>query len=90
MPEAYFFTPFVKWGLCAEACSSVTFMRIMGRQKAAAMILAGERMTAKELSDAGLVTKVLPKENFVDEVLKIAKRINAQPPGAVKVSGHQR
>ena len=30
VPDAYFFTPFVKWGLCAEACSSVTFARSPG------------------------------------------------------------
>jgi peroxisomal 3,2-trans-enoyl-CoA isomerase len=61
-------------------------MRIMGRQKAASLILAGERMTAQELETAGLITKILPKENFLDEVMKIARRVIAQPPGAVKVS----
>ena len=75
-----------KWGLCAEACSSVTFQRIMGRQKAASLILAGEKMTAQELESAGLVSKILPKETFMDEVLSIAKRVAAQPPGALKFS----
>ena len=81
--DAYFFTPFVKWGLCAEACSSVSFARIMGRQKAAAIILAGERMTAKELESLGLITKILPKDNFMGEVLKIAMRIAKQPAGSL-------
>ena len=86
VPDAYFFTPFVKWGLCAEACSSVTFARIMGRQKAAAIILAGERMTAKELEGLGLITKILPKDNFMGEVLKIAM---AYSEAACWVSGFQ-
>lgn len=84
VPDAVFFTPFVKLGVCAEAGSSVTFMRIMGRQKAAAMILAGERMTAQELESAGLITKILAKEGFMDEVMKIARRVAAQPPGALE------
>ena len=83
VPDAYFFTPFVKWGLCAEACSSVTFARLMGRQKAAAIILAGERMTAKELESLGLITKILPKDNFMAQVLEIARRIAKQPAGSL-------
>lgn len=85
MPDAFFFTPFVKWGLCAEACSSFTFMRIMGRQKAASLILAGEQMSAQELESAGLITKILPKESFFEQVMKIARRVVAQPPEALKV-----
>lgn len=72
--------------MCAEACSSVTFQRIMGRQKAASLILAGEKMTAQELESVGLISKILPKDNFMDEVLSIARRVAAQPPGALKFS----
>lgn len=60
-------------------------MRIMGRQKAASLILAGERMSAQELESAGLVTKILPRESFFDGVMKIARRVVAQPPDALKV-----
>lgn len=80
VPEAYFFTPFVKWGLCAEACSSVTFSRIMGRQKAAALLLADERLSAAELERAGLITKIIPAHNFMPDVLQIARRIARLPP----------
>lgn len=73
-----------KWGLCAEACSSVTFQRIVGRQKAASLILAGEKMTAQELESTGFISKILPKENFIEEVLTIARRVAAQPVGAVR------
>ncbi|KEF59497.1 uncharacterized protein A1O9_04341 [Exophiala aquamarina CBS 119918] len=80
VPDAYFFTPFVKWGLCAEACSSVTFARSMGRQKAAALLLADERVSAHELERAGLITKIIPSENFLPDVLKVAHRIARLPP----------
>lgn len=85
-PDALFFTPFVQWGLCAEGCSSLTFMRIMGRQKASALILGGQRMTAQELESAGLVTKILPKENFLGEVLNIAQGIAKLPPNSLKTN----
>jgi Delta3-Delta2-enoyl-CoA isomerase len=83
VPDAYFFTPFVKWGLAAEACSSVSFTRIIGRQKAASLILATERMTAQELESAGLITKIFPKEAFMNDVMAIARRIAALPSGAL-------
>ncbi|EME41458.1 hypothetical protein DOTSEDRAFT_176606 [Dothistroma septosporum NZE10] len=86
VPDALFFTPFVQWGLCAEGCSSLTFMRIMGRQKASALILGGQRMTAQELESAGLVTKILPKENFMQEVLKIAQGVAKLPPQSLKTN----
>lgn len=58
----------------------------MGRQKAASLILAGERMTPQELESAGMISKILPKENFMNGVLTIARRVAAQPPGALKFS----
>lgn len=79
-------TPFLKVGLCAEACSSITFRRAMGRQKASSLLLAGEQMTAQELESAGLITKIFPKESFLDEVMKIASRIAAHPAGALEAN----
>lgn len=83
-PDAVFFTPFVQLGICAEACSTVTFAKVMGHQKAASLLLAGDKMTSNELQSAGLVTKVLPKENFLENVLQICYRIAKQPPEALK------
>ncbi|KAL4993879.1 galactose mutarotase-like domain-containing protein [Aspergillus recurvatus] len=54
VPGAYFFAPFIKRGLCAEACSSFAFPNIMGRQRASHMLLTGDRATAPELAAAGL------------------------------------
>jgi peroxisomal 3,2-trans-enoyl-CoA isomerase len=83
-PKAVFFTPFVQLGITAEACSSITFSKIMGHQKAASLLLAGDKMTADELEKAGLVTKVLPSMDFLENVLEICYRIANQPPEALK------
>lgn len=85
-PDAIFFTPFVQWGLCAEACSSWTFKTILGRQKASALILGGQRLTPAELESAGLITKILEKENFFESVMDIAKNIAKLPPATLKVN----
>jgi peroxisomal 3,2-trans-enoyl-CoA isomerase len=76
----------VQWGLCAEGCSSLTFTRILGRQKAAALILAGQRMTAAELESAGLVTKILPPENFLGDVLQIARGVAKLPRESLRTN----
>ncbi|KAH7120488.1 dodecenoyl-CoA delta-isomerase [Dactylonectria macrodidyma] len=89
VPDAYFFTPFSKWALCPEGCSSVAFPLVMGHQKAAALLLAGDRMTATELSTAGLISKIIPaasKEAFMKEVLEAAERIAGYPPVALAAS----
>lgn len=77
--DAYFFTPFVKWGLCAEACSSQTLMQIMGRQRASALILAGAKMTAHDLKAAGLISDIFDREGFMDSVLRVARSISQLP-----------
>ena len=85
-PDAIFFTPFVQWGISAEACSSYTFKAIMGRQKASALILAGQRMTPQELESAGLITKILSKEGFLESVLAIARGAVKLPPKSLVVN----
>ncbi|KAH8694036.1 ClpP/crotonase-like domain-containing protein [Talaromyces proteolyticus] len=89
VPEAYFFTPFSKWALCPEGCSTVTFPAIMGHQKAAALLLAGEHVSAEELYTAGLITKIIragSNEEFMDAVLNVARRIAGYMPNALKAS----
>jgi peroxisomal 3,2-trans-enoyl-CoA isomerase len=56
----------------------------MGHQKASSLILAGDRLTAQELERAGLVTKILHSESFMEDVLTIARRIASFPPEALK------
>ena len=58
----------------------------MGRQKASALILADQRMSAQELERAGLITKILPAKDFLPQVLKIADRIGKLPPQTLRLN----
>ena len=73
----------MRWGLAAEGCSSLTFPAILGYQKAAAMLIAGEQMTAEDLFIAGLVTKVVPADGFLDRVMEIAERMAGYSQSAI-------
>jgi peroxisomal 3,2-trans-enoyl-CoA isomerase len=83
VPDAYFFTPFVKWGMAAEGASSFSFPRLMGHHKAAGLFLAGERISASEAERLGLVNKIMPRQGFVDSVVALANGIAQTPRGAL-------
>ena len=59
------------FGLNAEGLSSATFTRIMGPTKAARLLLFNETLTAKEAYEAGLVSKLIPTDNFEEETKKL-------------------
>ena len=52
--------------------------------KAKEMILLGERITAQEACTQGIVNRVFPKETLFEEVDKIARRLAAKPPLAIR------
>ncbi|KFY98224.1 hypothetical protein V498_01577 [Pseudogymnoascus sp. VKM F-4517 (FW-2822)] len=89
VPDAYFFTPFVKWGMAAEAASSFSFPKLMGHQKAALLFLAGDRITAQEGERNGLISKILPREQFLSQVIQIAERIAQYPPASLRATKDQ-
>lgn len=86
VPDAYFFTPFVKWGMATEGASSFTFSRLMGHQKAAALCLAGEQISADEAERLHLVTKIFPNDKFRHEVVEVARRLANMPQGALRTT----
>ncbi|KAH6713468.1 ClpP/crotonase-like domain-containing protein [Leptodontidium sp. MPI-SDFR-AT-0119] len=86
VPDAYFFTPFVKWGMAAEGASSVSFPKIMGHQRASLLFIAGDRITAQEARDVGLVSKVLSKKDFLPQVMQIAQKIADSPPVSLRTT----
>lgn len=83
VPDAYFFLPFVKMGVCAEACSSFTLPRILGRQRASMLLLANERIEAAELRDAGLISRIVTPDKLIPEVMQMAEKIVRLPPDSL-------
>lgn len=83
---ATFATPFADIGVCPEACSSYTLPRIMGHQKAAALMMFSEKFTAHEAHIAGLVTQILPAATFEKDAKKIIDRYSKLSPITMKVA----
>jgi peroxisomal 3,2-trans-enoyl-CoA isomerase len=86
VPNAYFFAPFVKWGMAAEGASSYAFPKLMGHQKASALFLTGDRISATEAESLGILSGILPKADFLQSVTAIATRIAQSPQGALRTT----
>ncbi|KAJ9612680.1 hypothetical protein H2204_015021 [Knufia peltigerae] len=86
VPEAYFFVPFVKWGLCAEACSSFTLPYVLGRQRASKLLLAQDRISAEELRGAGLISELVNGHELMSVVMDTASRLVELPPDSLIVN----
>ena len=66
--SAYFYTPFTGLGIIAEACSSHTFPAIMGTIRANEMLMFNYKMGVQEARECGLVSRVVPKQEFRERV----------------------
>ena len=75
--------PFSALGLTAEAGSTYSFPRMMGRQKANWFLWAAEWMSAQECVDAGLALEVLPNDQLLDRVNEQAAKLAALPLSSV-------
>ncbi|MEM7116638.1 MAG: enoyl-CoA hydratase-related protein, partial [Chloroflexota bacterium] len=73
--SAKFGQPEIKLGLIPGMGGSQRLTKLVGKAKAMDMILTGRMMGAEEAERAGLVARVFPKEQLMDEVLKTAETI---------------
>ena len=85
-PRSLFRTPFVDLALVPEAASSLLAPRIMGHQRAFAMLVAGEAFSAEAALQAGLIWKLVPPEAVEAETLALARSLSTKPPQALKIS----
>ncbi len=74
---AKFGQPEIKLGVIPGAGGTQRLTRFVGKSKAMDMVLTGRMMDAAEAERSGLVSRVLPPENFVEEVVKIAAGVAA-------------
>lgn len=84
--RSLFKTPFVDLALVPEAASSLLVPRIMGHQRAFALLAVGEGFSADEALQAGLIWKVVPEAEVEVETLKIAAKLAAKPPQALRIA----
>jgi enoyl-CoA hydratase/carnithine racemase len=84
--RSLFKTPFVDLALVPEAGSSLIAPRLMGHQRAFALLALGEGFSAEDACAAGLIWKVVDPQEVESVALDLAVRLAAKPPQALKLS----
>jgi enoyl-CoA hydratase/carnithine racemase len=84
--RASFSTPFIHLGLVPEGASSLLAPRLMGHQRAFAMLVMGRALQADDAHAAGFVNAVVSSDVVGAEARKVAREIAALPAEAVAIS----
>ena len=84
--SARFGQPEIKLGVAPGMGGSQRLTRAVGKAKAMDMCLTGRMMGAEEAERAGLVSRIVPAAELLDEALKDAALIAAMPPMAAMVN----
>jgi 2-(1,2-epoxy-1,2-dihydrophenyl)acetyl-CoA isomerase len=80
---AYFLQAFVNIGLVPDGGASWSLSRLVGRGRAAEMMMLGERIPAAKALDWGLVHKVVADDALDAEALALAQRLAKGPTRAL-------
>jgi enoyl-CoA hydratase len=59
---------------------------LVGRVRATEIVFTGRTISAKEVKDWGLITKIVPKEKLDEEVNKLAQLLSSRPPIALALA----
>jgi len=84
--NARFGQPEITLGVSPGAGGTQRLTRLVGKSKAMEMILTGRMMDAAEAERSGLVSRVVPVDQLIDEAMKAAKKIAAQSPVSIKLT----
>lgn len=83
--NAKFGQPEVTLGITPGFGGTQRLARVVGVSKAKEIIYTGSNINAEEAYRIGLVNRVIPQENLMEEALKLANKIAGNAPIAVKL-----
>ena len=84
--KATFAESFVKVGIVPGDGGAWLLPRAVGASKAAEMAFTGDALSADQALACGLVSRVVPHEQLLDEALALARRIAANPGGVLRMT----
>jgi 2-(1,2-epoxy-1,2-dihydrophenyl)acetyl-CoA isomerase len=77
--SASFIQAFSKIGLIPDSGGTFTLPRLIGFQKASALMMLGDKVTASEAERMGMIYKEFPDDSFEKESLEIAHTLSRLP-----------
>lgn len=84
--SAQFGQPEIKIGIMPGAGGTQRLTRAIGKFRAMELIMTGRFMSAQEAYEAGLVTRVVSKEQYLEEAMRLAQTLAEMPPLALKAA----
>jgi len=81
--SASFIQAFSKIGLIPDSGGTYTLPRLIGFQKASALMMLGDKVSAEEAERMGMIYKVFPDSGFDNEAIKIASELSEMPTQAL-------
>lgn len=81
--SASFIQAFSKIGLIPDSGGTFFLPRLIGYQKASALMMLGEKVMAKEAEQMGMIYKVFPDKKFPEESIKLAETLAQMPTKAI-------
>ena len=81
--SATFIQAFSKIGLIPDSAGTYFLPRLVGMQRAAALMMTGDKVTAKEAVEMGMIYKAFSDDEFETEVEKMMQKLAAMPTKAL-------
>jgi len=81
--RASFIQAFSKIGLIPDSAGTFFLPRLIGFQKASALMMLGDKVSAEEAERLGMIYKMYSAEDFNAEVLVLAEKMAAMPTKAL-------
>lgn len=86
--SASFIQAFSKIGLIPDSGGTFTLPRLIGWQKASALMMTGDKVSANEAERLGMIYKVFPDVTFEEETKKIAIALSKMPTKGLAYTKH--
>ncbi|HOD09760.1 MAG TPA: enoyl-CoA hydratase-related protein [Flavobacterium sp.] len=81
--HANFIQAFSKIGLIPDSAGTFFLPRLIGFQKATALMMLGDKVSAEEALTMGMIYKIYPSSFFEEEVMTLAKNLAQMPTKAL-------
>ncbi len=86
--SASFVQAFSRIGLIPDSGGTYFLPRLIGWQKASALMMTGDKVTADEAEKMGMIYQVIPDESFDEKISQFAIRMAAMPTHGLALTKH--
>ncbi len=86
--SASFIQAFSKIGLIPDSGGTFTLPRLIGWQKASALMMTGDKVTAADAEKMGMIYKIFEDTNFEEESKKMAQTLALMPTKGLAYTKH--